>query len=365
MRFIHLKALSDYYFPKFEDALRKADLPRQYMYLPVALSALNREYESTTGRLGIWQLSYLEARRFGLTIHEYIDERNDPDKELAAAIQKLTFLHKQYKKPELVIVSWIKGVPYTNQIIAQTKKGDPFLWDKESTEFLSYFSVCVSVLNAFALPDFSEALGEIISQQTLIDSPVSASFRAYSALLGIEEKELSGRNPWLIADYIPKKYAGALNLPNNAVTNYRLLRDSIGRWDANQDSIQREKKKIEAAQETKSITYKVKRGDVLGNIAERFNVGLAELKKWNNLKRDLIYVGQELLIYTSGNNSHSSSSDTSAKPEKTIKYTVRAGDTLWSIARKFPGVSPDDIMDINEIDDNIVPGQALVIPQRK
>lgn len=365
MRFLHLKALSDYYFPKIAAALQEADLPEQYIYLPVALSALNREYISQHGRAGMWQLSYLEARRFGLVVDNTTDQRHHPESELRAAIRKLSFLHKQYDNPELVIAAWIKGVPYCNQILARAEKNSAYPWDKETSEFLRFYSVCVSALNAFLLPDFSDALTDIMARQEKIHDPVPASFKAYAAVLSIEQKDLFGRNPWLTGTGVPNISGTDLYLPSDFSEKYYALRDSLGKWDALQDSIEREKARLLAEQANNAITHKVRQGDVLGNIARKYNVGVSEIKGWNNLKRDLIYVGQELLIYTSGNKAPSESSSLSGEPGETTKYTVRSGDNLWSIARKFPGVSPEDIMDINEIDENIVPGQVLLIPQRK
>lgn len=114
------------------------------------------------------------------------------------------------------------------------------------------------------------------------------------------------------------------------------------------------------------ITYTVKKGDSLGKIAEAHGVGLSKLKEWNGLKNDKIAIGQKLTIYTKGgpskSTSSSSSSSSSAKGHST--YTVKSGDTFYSIAKNYPGVSAQNIMDYNGIKStNLKPGMTLKIPK--
>lgn len=114
------------------------------------------------------------------------------------------------------------------------------------------------------------------------------------------------------------------------------------------------------------ITYTVKKGDSLGKIAEAHGVGLSKLKEWNGLKNDKIAVGQKLTIYTNEgpakSSSASTSSSSSAKGHTT--YTVKSGDTFYSIAKNYPGVSAQNIMDYNGLTSSkLRPGMTLKIPQ--
>jgi membrane-bound lytic murein transglycosylase D len=122
--------------------------------------------------------------------------------------------------------------------------------------------------------------------------------------------------------------------------------------------------------------YRVKSGDVLGSIARRFGVSVKELKKWNSLKSDRINIGQELTVYIDTGRSVaevktpkevSRALDPKAKvrsdeeDRKEEYYEIQSGDTLWSIARNYPGVSADDIMRWNGIDENIKIGQVVLV----
>ena len=115
------------------------------------------------------------------------------------------------------------------------------------------------------------------------------------------------------------------------------------------------------------ITYTVKKGDSLGKIAEAHGVGLSKLKEWNNLKNDNINIGQKLTIYTNGGpakaaSTSSTSSASAAKGHST--YTVKSGDTFYSIAKNYPGVSAQNIMDYNGLTSTkLKVGMTLKIPQ--
>ena len=110
------------------------------------------------------------------------------------------------------------------------------------------------------------------------------------------------------------------------------------------------------------ITYTVKSGDVLGRIAEKHGVSLANLKSWNGLTSNNIQVGQKLVIYTKGSAPASTGSSQTAKGEST--YTVKSGDSFYSIAKNYPGVSAQNIMDHNGLKaSDLKPGMKLKIPQ--
>jgi membrane-bound lytic murein transglycosylase D len=144
------------------------------------------------------------------------------------------------------------------------------------------------------------------------------------------------------------------------------------------------------------LIYVVKDGDNLGFISEWYNVGLSELRYWNNIYRNTIRVGQKLSIYVdpgkaeyyskintmsfadkqkrAGNTAVSTpSANEPAKLPVTASadsdyefYTVRTGDTIWDIAKMFDGVSATDILKLNNISDasKIQVGQRLRIRRK-
>jgi len=100
------------------------------------------------------------------------------------------------------------------------------------------------------------------------------------------------------------------------------------------------------------LIYEVRSGDYLGKIAELYAVTVAEIQTWNELSSSRIDIGQELIIYSPEN-------DTS----NYLFYKVKKGDSLNSIASKYPGISADSIKAKNP-NKPIITGQLLKIKKK-
>ena len=101
-----------------------------------------------------------------------------------------------------------------------------------------------------------------------------------------------------------------------------------------------------------SDTYIVQKGDSLWSIANKFNMTVSELKNLNNLTNNLLSIGQVLKIKDSFNNGKTT-------------YTVQKGDSLWVIANKY-GITTEELKSYNNLKSNLLSiGQVLKIPQEK
>jgi peptidoglycan DL-endopeptidase LytE len=99
------------------------------------------------------------------------------------------------------------------------------------------------------------------------------------------------------------------------------------------------------------LTYKVQKDDTLWKIANANNISVNDLKAWNNLNSDSIFVNQTLSLLPAHTHTNSES----------VTYTVKAGDSLSSIA-KFAGLTVDELKTINKLRiDILFPGQILKI----
>ena len=112
-----------------------------------------------------------------------------------------------------------------------------------------------------------------------------------------------------------------------------------------------EYKNIPYGESTSSTTYTVQRGDTLWNIAKKFNTNVNEIKRLNNLKSNVLYVGQTLRVPE-----YYKAEDTN------ISYVVKRGDSLYSIARQY-GVNVNDLMKVNNLTSDLLSiGQIINIP---
>ena len=123
-------------------------------------------------------------------------------------------------------------------------------------------------------------------------------------------------------------------------------------------------------------TYVVRSGDYLGRISSRTGASVSDIRKWNKLKGNTIYPGQKLTVWMpKGKEVEPEKVAVAPKKEEKkelatkstadgsfLTYEVKPGDTLWSIAQKFPGVSADNLKSFNKMDALIKAGEQLKIP---
>ena len=193
------------------------------------------------------------------------------------------------------------------------------------------------------------------------------TFNQISELVDVSEEELMFLNPAYKLKVIPyvkdKNYA------------LRLPVDALGKFVANEEAIyahvqnqlkSKEEPLPQIVQSKDQITYKVRSGDFLGKIAERYGVGVSQIKNWNGLRSNNLRIGQRLTIYprkipssiSSTNASKSSTNSVAAAGTKV--HTVKSGDSLWTISKKYPGISIDNLRKWNGISGNdIKPGTKL------
>ena len=114
-----------------------------------------------------------------------------------------------------------------------------------------------------------------------------------------------------------------------------------------------------------ATTYTVKSGDVLGKIAERHGCTVAQLKAWNNLTSNNIKVGQKLIVSGKASSSATDAPAQTSGSGEYVTYVVKNGDSFYSIAKNYPGVSAQNIMDYNGLSSSkIKAGMTIRIPKK-
>ncbi|HEX8549140.1 MAG TPA: LysM peptidoglycan-binding domain-containing protein, partial [Cytophagaceae bacterium] len=112
----------------------------------------------------------------------------------------------------------------------------------------------------------------------------------------------------------------------------------------------------------------VRSGENLGRIADKYNIGITTLKKWNNIRGNNIKKGQKLIVYKEVISKHKThiAAKTEApkvtRSSKSLVHYVQPGDTLWTISRKYDGISIDKIRKLNKLKGNEIKiGQKLIL----
>ena len=399
--------LSEHYFPIFDEIFDYYDVPNEMKYMSIIESALNPRAYSRARAVGLWQFMYGTGRVYGLEINSLVDERLDPIKSTHAAARYSRDLYTIYHDWILVIAAYNCGPGNVNRAIRRTG-GKTNYWDiyyylpRETRGHVPAFIAATYLMNYYSEHNLVPAKVDtpVTTDTLLIKEALHLS--QVAEVLNIPLRQLQDLNPQYRYNIIPageKTYA--LSLPTEYTLSFIDYEDSIFTY---KDSMFFNASKLTVSPATHDQTsyipeapgsdyvkliYTVKSGDNLGFISEWYNVGISDLRYWNNIRRNLIRSGQKLSIYK-----HKSKADkyrgidgmtfaqkqamigksvTTSVPVQTqtsggsvteyIMYTVKSGDTLWDIAKLFPGVTDTDIMRLNNITDasKIRPGQQLKI----
>nr|WP_156877224.1 lytic transglycosylase domain-containing protein [Salinimicrobium terrae] len=356
-----LMALSTYYFPLFEQKLDIYNIPLEIKYLAIVESALNPRARSRVGATGLWQFMYPTGKMHGLDVSSYVDERMDPVLATEAAAQYLSTLYRVFEDWDLVLASYNSGPGNVSKAIRRSG-GSTNYWTLRSylpRETAGYVPAFLATMYIF---EYAEEHGfqpphprTTYFETDTIHPKKMLTFEEISQVTGVEKEMLQFLNPSYKLDVIPflKDERYSLRLPRNRTGLFVNNEEAIyGYTKALKE--QKEESETDLVQPESTIRYRVRRGDYLGRIAERHGVGVSQIKQWNNLRSNNLKIGQRLLIYPQKNSATAESSTSSQI------YTVKHGDSLWSISKKFPGVTVQEIKNLNNMNSNrLKPGMKL------
>lgn len=297
--------LAHYYFPIFEQMLDKYDLPLELKYLAIVESALNPVAKSRAGAGGLWQFMYNTGKIYGLKLTSFVDDRNDPYKATKAACRHFIDLYNIYNDWDLVLAAYNSGAGNVNKAIRRSG-GKKTFWeirDYLPRETRNYVPAFIAVNYAMA---YSQEHNIYPQMPKLIYSEVDTvvvnfplSFDLLSQQLDISNADLQFLNPTYRKDFIPASESTpyTLVLPVGKVGNF-ITNENNFMACSQQLNYQQyaQYNKVELRSVDERITHKVKKGENLSVIANKYKCSVSNLKKWNNLRSNTIRVGQRLVV---------------------------------------------------------------------
>ncbi|NGY36726.1 LysM peptidoglycan-binding domain-containing protein [Flavobacterium sp. XN-5] len=398
--FGRLMAMSEYYFPMFEEAFAKGNVPLEIKYLSIVESALNPKAVSRMGATGLWQFMYHTGKQYNLKIDSYVDERSDPLKSTAAAAKYMSNMYAVFGDWELVLASYNSGPGNVSKAIRRSG-GKQSYWDirkylpKETQGYVPAF------LATMYLYEYHKEHGikadKAVVQHFATDTIMikkQMSFKQIADLLDVPVSQLQLLNPSYKLNVVPFYHD-----ENHYI---RLPREKIATFVSNEDKMyayvqheidRKEKpfqhssaiaKNDESNYVTKTISrsktkyYKVRRGDNLGSIANKYDVDVAAIKKWNGLRSNTIAYGKTLKIISTESVVQAikkepkveiAAVDIKAAKADTLStktamvYVVQKGDNLNSIAQKN-NVTVAEIKEWNNLSSTTVQlGASLTVAE--
>jgi membrane-bound lytic murein transglycosylase D len=409
--FSAILGLKEYYFPMIEDIFDSHGIPTELKYMAIIESALNPNAVSRVGATGLWQFMNSTGRMYGLTVNSVVDERRDPVKATHAAARYMKDLYNIYKDWILVIAAYNCGPGNVNKAIRRSDNRKDY-WEiyyrlpRETRGYIPGYIAAAYAVNFYEEHNIRPLpLNFPVATDTImIDKDMHLT--QISEVMGIPEGELRMLNPQYRTGLVPGLTKPMpITLPLSHLSDFIGLNDTIRGYKAEIYL----NKNISVADPARSaagssytppdvkgrtkLVYTVKEGDNLGYISEWYRVGLSDLRYWNNIYRNTIRIGQKLSVFV-----EPSKADFYARVDKMsfaekqtmigksvplqpqssqlytgggsdgeyITYTVRYGDTIWNIVKKYDSVTISDILSLNNITDpqKIQVGQVLRIKKK-
>jgi membrane-bound lytic murein transglycosylase D len=346
--------------PVIRNILREEGVPEDLVFLSMIESGFRIKARSHAKAVGPWQFIASSGRIFGLRTDYWVDERVNLEKSTRAAAKYLRRLYERYDDWFLAFSAYNWGASRVDRGLRKLPKGKKTYWNikrmpRETRNYVPTFLAARIVFKNMADYELSVAEDQL-NPVTLEEVKVKGALNLtrLSEMLGSSETELKDWNPQLRRFCTPPD-GGYILVPTNMVNDLAtkiagLPESAFQDW----------------------IRHKVRRGDTLGGIANRYGVSLRQVLSANKLnKRSIIRPGQNILVPlpTSANNGSTvyALADVKTMKSKTSNgglpvYRVRRGDALSLIANRFK-VKVSELKKWNALSraDRIYPGQELLL----
>jgi membrane-bound lytic murein transglycosylase D len=336
------------YRPMILAQLHEAGLPDQLSWLPLVESGFKDRALSRARALGLWQFIASTGYRYGLDRDGWIDERMDPEKSTKAALAYLTALHDLFGDWMTALAAYNCGEQNVLRQINDQKLSyfDQF-WDlyqrlpRETRRYVPRFLATLAIVQdpkKYGF-DFPDPMPPVTYETVQIAH--ATKLAALDQALSLPSGTLAALNPELRRGASPNE-AYTLKVPSGSGPTVTASIDSLPAWDP---------------PVLTSGSYRVRRGETLSQIADRYRTSVRELMSLNHLRSaNRIWPGQLLTVP-----GQVSVRRSTVRTGETLEHRVRTGDSLWSLASRY-GTTVDRIRSDNGLSGNeLRVGQVLMV----
>ncbi len=344
-------ARSTRYLPLIKRIFHEYGLPEDLAYLAMIESGFNPFAYSRAGACGIWQFMRRTARRYGLKINYWVDERRDPEKATRAAAKYLLDLYEEFECWHLASAGYNAGEAKLRRAIKRYGTRD--FWKLSRYRYLrrETKNYVPKMIAAMIIAKNPEKYGFHVDylpplEYEIINVPGGTDLRALALATNTDYDTIRLLNPELRRGRTP---------PN---VKYYPVKVPFGRGEQVLEALS----KIRYIYHHKSLRHRVHRGETLQEIAAYYGISVGSLKRANGLRSSRIRPGIVLYIPIKTQAIlYVAHTPKKSKNNRVVVYRVRPGDSLWKIARKF-GVSLEKLKAWNNLVSNIIrPGLKLII----
>lgn len=386
----YMLGMADFYFPVMEQILEEHKLPLELKYLAVVESALNPVALSRVGACGLWQFMLPTGKNYGLEINSLVDDRRDPIKATHAACRYFKDMYAIYGDWHLVIASYNCGPGNVNKAIRRSG-GKMDFWKiyphlpRETRSYVPLFIAACYVMNYYCDHNICPLQTSLPLATDTVMITQMLHLQQIANTLQMDIELLRILNPQYRRDIIPGSIKpSALKLPASATYSFVNKEDSLYAISQIEDFPANNLPANGSSRTStrEQMTHIVQSGENIIRIADKYGVTAQEVRKWNGLGSNTVAVGKRLRLYVDNGGiafvrnekqqkTTSPAVAANPKPQQPapsvtngyVTYKVKSGDSLYSISRKYPGISVATIQKANNLpNSNIRPGQLLKIP---
>ncbi len=280
------------YRPLVEEIFLEVGLPKELIYLSLIESGFNPRAYSRARASGPWQFIKSTGRIYGLSVNWYVDERRDPIKSTVAAAVHLRDLYDTFGSWPLALAAYNAGAGKISRAIKRTGTRD--FWKiartryirRETRQYVPRFMAAMIIATRPSLFGF-HAHSQTVHQYDEIRMDESIHLRSVAKETGISFDELRRLNPELRRSVTPPGRDGYyLKVPVGTSGRVEQAKSRMKTW-------------TQPAPPARTW-YRVRRGDSLSVIAHRFGTSVRQLRNLNDLSGSLIRVGQRLRVTGGG-----------------------------------------------------------------
>jgi membrane-bound lytic murein transglycosylase D len=338
------------YRPFIVQELKKAGLPEEISWLPLIESGFKSRALSPARALGLWQFIPSTGNKFGLNRNHYVDERMDPEKATRAAIDYLKELHNLFGDWTTAIAAYNCGEYRVLKTIRRQKLNylDNF-WDlyqslpRETARYVPRFLATVHIVKN--LEKYNITIDKPLKpfEYKPFDVKKQVRLSEIAKAINVNKATLVSLNPELRHEVLPPE-PYTIRIPVTHADRFMAKLDAI---------------KTTYHQPPIYTYYRVRKGDTLSGIASKFRTSVNAIARSNKIsKKSCIGIGKLLKIPGSNYKARAKKASRTYRASKKITYTVRRGDNLWLIAKKF-ATTTKQIKALNKLS-----GTRLSIGQR-
>jgi membrane-bound lytic murein transglycosylase D len=336
---------SSRYLPLMQAILREQGMPTDLVYIALIESGFNNHAYSHAAAVGPWQFIRSTGQMYDLQVNSWMDERRDPIRATYAAAKLFRDLYNDYGDWYLAMVGYNAGPGRVKKAMEITGSKDFWVMADnrhalraETRDYVPKFIAAMIMAKTpekFGFTDL-DYLEPWEHESASVDTQTDMSVIARCA--GVSEDAIYDLNPHLVRGVTPPGHRHyKVRLPKGTSNSFLVAYA-----------------KIPEDERISIVRHEVRSGDTMYKIARKYGVSVNALASANDLNRKAkLTRGHQLIIPVGANSARYAqaerSSSSSSSRARVIKYKVKRGDTLGSIAGKYSGVTVSKLMRWNNM----------------